>query len=71
MNGTSKPKSTNPFDDDDDDNDNASDEEHFFDAQGSPGKDGKDHEQLPPITGKERSAALNFSNLFDETGARC
>jgi hypothetical protein len=62
----SKPKSTNPFDDDDDD----SDEEHFFDAQGSPGKDGEDHkQQLSPIlAGKQRSAPLNFSNPFDETG---
>jgi hypothetical protein len=70
MNGTSKPKSTNPFDDDDDDDD-ASDEEPFFDAQGSRGKDGEDHEQLSPMAGKQRSAALNFTNLFDEIGARC
>jgi hypothetical protein len=63
MNGASKPKSTNPFDDD-------SDEEHFFDAQGSPGEgDGEDQEQLSPIAGKQRSAALNFSNPFDDIGA--
>jgi hypothetical protein len=64
MNGASKPKSTNPFDDD-------SDEEHFFDAQGSPGKDEEeDHkQQMSPIAGKQRSVALNFSNPFDETGA--
>ena len=64
MNNT-KPKSTNPFDDD-------SDDEHFFDAQGSPGKDdGEDNKQLSPIAGKQRSVALDFSNYYDETGAWC
>jgi hypothetical protein len=58
MNGASKPKSTNPFDDE-------SDEEHFFDAH-----DVEDDKQLSPIAGKQRSAALNFSNPFDETGAQ-